>query len=161
MTNPVKERDAVTRALEELTSQFDAEGNLALDENPTGNIVFDFCFTFVYPLNLSYSDGSIKQLNRLEDLIAVLLNTRDDFYVNGISFPFNVELFDEATGAVVKQSVEDESAFEALLARCEFDDNYVCIEVYDPVCVSVLDPKGKPFTVTYPKACCAGLDGFF
>ena len=160
VTNPVKERDAVTRALEELTSQFDAEGNLALDENPTGNIVFDFCFTFVYPLNLSYSDGSIKQLNRLEDLIAVLLNTRDDFYVNGISFPFNVELFDEATGAVVKQSVEDESAFEALLARCEFDDNYVCIEVYDPVCVSVLDPKGKPFTVTYPNSCYAGLDGF-
>ena len=70
-----KEVDApsMVEVMDLLTSQFDSSGNLRQDENPVGNIVFDFCFNFVYPLELSYSNGNTKEVQSLENLVFVLI----------------------------------------------------------------------------------------
>ena len=42
---------------------------LVIEEmNPTNNLVFDFCFEFIYPLSLSYNNEVIVTVNSIEEL---------------------------------------------------------------------------------------------
>ena len=158
-----KEDDAssVVAVMDLLTSQFDSSGNLRQDENPVGNIVFDFCFNFVYPLELSYSNGDTKEVQSLENLVFVLITDSSEAQtVNGIVFPFSVEVFNSQSAAIEVVSIIDVDAFESLVENCDFENDFSCIEIYAPVCVKVSDPAGDAFVITYPNACYASLDGF-
>ena len=144
-----------------LTSQFDNSGNLRQDENPVGNIVFDFCFNFVYPLELSYSNGNTKEVQSLENLVFVLISdSSEEQSVNGIVFPFSVEVFNSQRAAIEVVSIQNVDEFESLVENCDFENDFSCIEIYAPVCVKVSDLAGDTFVITYPNACYAGLDGF-
>jgi hypothetical protein len=144
-----------------LTNQFDSSGNLRQDENPVGNIVFDFCFNFVYPLELSYSNGNTKEVQSLENLVFVLIaDSSEEQPVNGIVFPFSVEVFNSQSAAIEVVSIQDVDEFESLVENCDFENDLYCIEIYAPVCVKVSDLAGDAFVITYPNACYAGLDGF-
>ena len=99
-----------------LTSQFDNSGNLRQDENPVGNIVFDFCFNFVYPLELSYSNGNTKEVQSLENLVFVLItDSSEEQSVNGIVFPFSVEVFNSQSAAIEVVSIRNVDEFESLV----------------------------------------------
>ena len=126
-----------------------------------GNIVFDFCFNFVYPLDLSYNNGTTVSVANLEELITVIINSNEDLFVNGIAFPFNVETYNEATDAIEVITINNEDAFIALIEDCDFDiPDCECYEVYEPVCVEIQDPNGVSFIVTFPNACYAECEGF-
>ncbi|MDG5492953.1 hypothetical protein [Psychroserpens sp. SPM9] len=158
----IDESTSITTSLSQLRLQFNSEGNVIPDENPTGNIVFDFCFDFVYPLNLSYNNGTTVTVNGLDDLIEVMINSNDDLYVNGIAFPFDVETYDADSGAIVVETISNEDAFIDLLESCDFEtaEPCECFEDYNPVCVEVEAPNGDIFLVSYPNACYAACDGF-
>lgn len=158
----IEESESITTTLERLSEQFNSQGDVLPTENPTGNIVFDFCFDFVYPLDLSYNNGSTVTVENLDDLINVLINSSNNLYVNGISFPFDVETYDDGSDAIVVVTINNEADFIALLEDCDFNtiDPCECYEVYDPVCVEITAPNGETFLMTYPNDCYAACDGF-
>ncbi|WP_296382623.1 hypothetical protein [Winogradskyella sp.] len=157
-----EESESITTALNQLRTQFDDDGSLDEFENPVGNVVFDFCFDFVYPLDLSFNNGSTVTVDDLDALIDVIINSTEDLYVNGIAFPFDVETYNEATNAIEIVTINNENDFINLLESCDFDtiEPCECFEVYDPVCVEVSDPNGETFIITYPNACYAECNGF-
>ncbi len=156
-----EESESITTTFNQLSRQFDQNGNLNSD-NPAGNVVFDFCFDFVYPLDLSFNNGTTVTANSLDDIIDLIISSTDELYVNGIAFPFNVETYNESTNAIEIVTINNEDEFITLLNSCEFDDpqDCICTAEYDPVCVEVSDINGETFTITYPNACDAECDGF-
>ena len=157
----IDESASITTSLSQLRLQFNSQGNMIPTENPTGNIVFDFCFDFVYPLNLSYNNGTTVAVNSLEDLVEVLINSTDELYINGVAFPFDVETYNEDSDAIEVVTINNEEEFEDLLEDCAFDEpDCECFEDYNPVCVEVVAPDGETFLMTYPNACYAECDGF-
>ena len=158
----IDETEAITQSLNRLAQQFSDEGDVLAASNPSGNIVFDFCFDFVYPLNLSYNNGTTVSINSLDDLITILINSNDDLYINGVEFPFNVESYNDDSGAIEIVTINNEDEFFDLLDDCDFDvvDECECFEVYEPVCVEIQTPNGESFTMTYPNECYAMCDGF-
>ena len=159
-----EESQSITTALNQLGARIGEDGNIAYAstaDNPTGNIVFDFCFDFVYPINLSYNNGTTVSVNSFEELIEVLIGSNNDLYINGIAFPFDVETYNEDSDAIEIVTINNEEEFISLLEGCDFDGpDCQCTEEYDPVCVEVEDPNGISFTITYPNACWAECDGF-
>ncbi|WCO02618.1 hypothetical protein [Psychroserpens ponticola] len=158
----IDETEAITQSLNRLAEQFNDEGYVIASENPSGNIVFDFCFDFVYPLNLAYNNGTTVGVSSLDDLITILINSTDDLYISGVEFPFNVETYNDSTGAIEIVTINNENEFFDVLENCDFDgiDTCDCDDVADPVCVEVLDPNGNSFIITYPNECLALCDGF-
>lgn len=157
-----EESESITTSLNQLRSQFDDSGNVSQSDNPAGNIVLDFCFNFVYPLNLSYNNGTTVSVADLNGLIDVMITSTDELYINGVAFPFNVETFNDSTNAIEVGTINNEDEFMALLESCEFDasdDCFYTTEAY-PVCVEITDPNGNTFIITYPNASYAACDGF-
>lgn len=157
-----EESQSITTSLNRLSVQFDQNGNFTADNNPAGNVVFDFCFDFVYPITLSYNNGTTVDVNGLDDLVTVILSSTQELYINGIAFPFDVETYNENSDAIEIVTINNEEEFAVLIEDCGFDDfeECVCVEVYDPVCVEITDPNGETFTITYPNSCYAECDGF-
>tara|TARA_R110002049_G_scaffold270002_1_gene447009 strand:+ start:977 stop:2320 length:1344 start_codon:yes stop_codon:yes gene_type:complete len=156
------ESESITTALLQLRTQFDDSGNVTHTDNPAGNIVLDFCFDFIYPLDLAYNNGTTVTVTNLDGLINIMISSTENLYINGIAFPFNVETYNDSTNAIEIVTINNENEFIALLESCDFNlaEPCECFEVYDPVCVEITDPSGNVFTVTYPNACYAECDGF-
>jgi hypothetical protein len=57
----IEESVSIKAALNFMSNQFDASGNVLTSDNPAGNIVFDFCFDFIYPNVLQYGNHSYGQ----------------------------------------------------------------------------------------------------
>ncbi|WP_296312755.1 hypothetical protein [Winogradskyella sp. UBA3174] len=157
-----EESASITKSLNELSQQFNQTGNFTTTNNPAGNIVFDFCFDFVYPLTLSYNNGSTVTVDGLGGLVNIILGSNENLFINGIAFPFDVETYSENSNTIEIVTINNEDEFVSLVENCGFDDIEVCecFEVFDPVCVEITDPNGEIFTVTYPNACYAECDGF-
>jgi hypothetical protein len=169
VNNPDTQQSAAIRiALNELRTHVNTDGALlrnnnvsTSDVNPTGNIIFDFCFDFVYPIDLTYNTGATVTVNNFDELVDVLLTFTEDLYIDGIAFPFSVEVYDDATGSIVVQTIANEDEFIALLEGCSFDiDDCICTSEFAPVCIEILDPNGTSFIISYPNACVAECDGF-
>jgi hypothetical protein len=158
----IEESASITTSLSQLRTQFDNQGDVIPTENPTGNIVFDFCFDFVYPLNLSYNNGTTVTVNSLDDLVDVMINSTNDLYIDGIEFPFDVEVYNDETDAIETATINNEDEFIVLLESCDFNEGFdcECTEEYAPVCVEITAPDGETFLMTYPNACYAECDGF-
>lgn len=158
----IVETEAITISLNRLAQKFDDQGNVIVSANPAGNIVFDFCFDFIYPLNLSYTSRTTVRVNSLDDLITVLINSTDDLYINGVEFPFDVETYNDNTNAIEIVTINNEDEFFDLLDDCNFDSlvECACYQVYDPVCVEIEAPDGENFIITYSNECYAMCDGF-
>lgn len=151
----------VMRTMDELMEQYDNFGNLESSENPTGNMILDFCFDFVYPINFELSNGAIVAVSSIEDLVEILINSSEDLYLNDIVYPFDVEIFNSENNSFEIITIENDDSFEMLLENCEFDmDDYACTEEFNPVCVEIFGPNDEVIVIAYPNSCWAELDGF-
>jgi hypothetical protein len=150
------------RSMSELMEQFDTNGEVYNMENPTGNMVLDFCFEFVFPIDFQMSDSSIITINSLEELIEILVQSNDDYYINDISYPFDVLVFNGVSNSIEILTIENDEIFNNLLDNCEFesDENNLCYEIYEPVCVLISGVNDEDIIIAYPNDCYAGLDGF-
>jgi hypothetical protein len=150
------------RSMSELMEQFDTNGEVYSMENPTGNMVLDFCFEFVFPIDFQMSDSSIITINSLEELIEILIQSNDDYYINDISYPFDVLVFNGGSNSIEILTIENDEIFNNLLDDCEFesDENNLCYEIYEPVCVLISGVNGEDIIIVYPNDCYAGLGGF-
>lgn len=158
----IDETEAITTTLSRLAGQFDGQGNIIAASNPSGNIVFDFGFDFVYPLNLSFNNGTTVAVNNLDELISIIINSTENLYISGIEFPFDVEVYNEETDSIEVITINSEDEFFDLINDLDWDtqDSCDCFEDYSPVCVEINDPNGDSFVITYPNECYALCDGF-
>ena len=157
-----EESESITTTLGRLSQQYDENGNVDQANNPAGNIVFDFCFDFVFPIDLSFNTGTTVTVNSLEELVEIYNASTEDLFINGIAFPFQVETYNEDSNALEIETINNEDEFFSLLEDCNFDeiDDCNCTEEYDPVCVNVTDLNGEIYTISYPNSCHAICDGF-
>ncbi|MBX2829009.1 MAG: hypothetical protein KTR22_12660 [Flavobacteriaceae bacterium] len=154
----VQESESVQNALSQLETHFDDNGVLLSDTNPTGNLVIDFCFEFVYPITLIYNNGATVTVENLGELITVILNSTPELYIVGIEFPFDVIWYNPATNETEVVTINNEDEFITLIETCNFDP-CICPDVVDPVCVEIITDEG-PIILTFPNPCIAECEGF-
>ncbi len=151
---------AAKKSMEVLKTHFNEDGTVNGDNNPIGNILFDFCFEFVYPVTLSYSNGTEVVVQNFDDLIEVLVNMTNELFIDGIAFPFDVEVIEN--GAIVIRTINSEGEFISLIDSCIIeDDGCICTEEFNPVCVEIQTPNGgESFVMQFPNMCYAECEGF-
>ena len=155
----MQESASTQLALNHLINLYADDGTAIENMNPTGHLIFDFCFEFVYPINLLYNNGSIITINSNEELIEVLINMTDQLYIAGIEFPFNVEVYNPETNEIELLTITNETEFANLLASCFFDNSCECDDEFDPVCIEIIE-NNEPIIITFPNACYALCEGF-
>lgn len=64
------------------------------------------CFEFVYPLTLSYNNGSTVTVQNESELYNLLDNETADLYINGIAFPFQLLVSGSTTPVTITNEVE-------------------------------------------------------
>ena len=104
-----------------------------------------FCFNFVFPLTLSYNDGTVITVATYDGLIEILTNETETLFIVGIAFPFQVQ----EEGAIT--TIDDEAEFYALIQSCGFspinDDvlQFSCFQLVFPI--SVINSNGTTIVV--------------
>jgi len=154
----IQESESIQNVISQLRNYVDDEGNPITDQNPTGNIIFDFCFDFVYPIELIYNTGSTVIVESFTDLITVIINSTNELYIVGIVYPFQVEIYDPATNQIIIETINNEEEFIDLLENCN-NDPCNCNDEFDPVCVEV-EQNDEIILIMFPNACYAMCHGF-
>ncbi|MDA9908200.1 hypothetical protein N9D22_07430 [Flavobacteriaceae bacterium] len=155
----VHQSTSIQNALDQLRSYYHEDGTINEDMNPTNNLVFDFCFEFIYPLSLSYNNEVIVTVNSIEELVNVIINSSQELYITGVVFPFDVTLYDIESNELVVQTINNEEEFSNLIADCNFNDPCICTEEYAPVCVELI-ANNSVTVITFPNSCYAFCEGF-
>lgn len=103
-------------ALNSMVNKFIPAAKFAIASNDTisDDNVTELCFDFVYPITLSYNDGTTVTVYALDEIMELLQSETNDAYLNAIAFPFQINYF--AQGVIV--TVENETDFEALNLSC-------------------------------------------
>ena len=154
-----QESAALRAAIEQLETLYDDQGNPISDQQPTGNLIFDFCFEFVYPIELIYNNGTTVTINGLQDLIAVIINQTPELFIVGIEYPFDVIVWNPASDQLEVITINNEAEFLDLLESCNFGDCQ-CPNIDDPVCVEIITGNGTTEIITFQNACFAECEGF-
>ena len=155
----VHQSTSIQNALNQLRSYYHEDGTINEEMNPTNNLVFDFCFEFIYPLSLSYNNEVIVTVNSIEELVNVIINSSQELYITGVVFPFDVTLYDIESNELIVQTINNEEEFSNLIANCYFNDPCICTEEYDPVCVEII-ANDSLIVITFPNSCYAFCEGF-
>ncbi|MFK5982512.1 MAG: hypothetical protein QM499_06335 [Flavobacteriaceae bacterium] len=156
----IQESESVQTVIDEMRTMYNSDGSDVESDHPTGDLIFDFCFDFVYPIELIYNNGTNVTVNSLEELITILISVNNDLFVVGIVFPFDVEVYNSDTNQIEIITINNEAEFIALLESCSFNEPCDCDSEYAPVCVEVETPNGNTIIITYPNECLALCDGF-
>ena len=104
-----------------------------------------FCFQFVYPLTLSYNDGTVVTVTTEAGLLDILTAETETLFITGIAFPFQVQ----QEGAIT--TIDDGAEFFALVEGCGFntinDDvlQFGCFQMVFPI--SVINSNGTTIVV--------------
>jgi len=112
----MQQSETITTVVDLMSRQYDQNGDLDSDNE------LEFCFNFVYPLELMFNNGATVTVNSEEDLINILINITEELNIVGIVFPFDVEVYNETTNAIEIVTINNEEEFAALLESCDFGD---------------------------------------
>jgi hypothetical protein len=102
--------------------------------------------TFVFPLTLSYTNGTVITVASMDALLAILTNETETVYVNGIAFPFQVV----STGGGTTE-VSNESGYETVIENNNIDtvndivSNSTCFDFIYPL--TVIGQNNQQITV--------------
>jgi hypothetical protein len=107
-----------------------------------------FGFDFVYPITLSYNNGTTITVASYEGLIEVLTNENENLYIDGIAFPFQVVLASD--GSTV--TINNEEEFWDLIDTIEIEtiDDYafssLCYDFVYPF--SLIDQNNQTIVIS-------------
>jgi hypothetical protein len=91
-----------------------------------------FCFEFVYPIVMSYNNGTAVTISSSEGLWDIINNESANLFLEGIVFPFQV------VKDVTYQTINSESEFVALINNCGFNNLYD--EIHNTYCFDIVFP---------------------
>lgn len=130
--NPVENEVVTTKSISLRTTLNEIRKNNNIQGKNAVTTQDAFCFNFVFPLTLAYSDGTVITVASYDGLLDVLSNETSTLYIEGIEFPFQVQ----QGGAVI--TINDEAAFFALIDDCNF---YTLNDIaFDFTCYSIVFP---------------------
>ncbi len=160
-TSNAEESTVLKNSLSELNTKFDTHGNRILSENLSGNILFDFGFDFIYPVELSYNNGVQVQVNNQSGLISILKNSTDSLYVEGIVFPFEVATYERTTKTIESKTITNELNFEVLISEIQYIKEFTSIALqYNPRCVKIPNTLGEILEIQFFDEVHAAYFGF-
>lgn len=125
-----------------------AKQALTTNDDSVDDDVPQLCFDFVYPITLSYNTGETIVVNSLDEIVELLQSETNEFFLNGIAFPFQVEYFSQ--NLII--TVENENGFEDLNLSCG-DDYYDEDDINDDSCyefqfpISLINADNEVFEV--------------
>jgi hypothetical protein len=96
--------------LKEMKSAFNISGR-------TSSADPEMCFEFVYPITLSYNNGTTIVVTNENELISILENESSDLYIDGISFPFDILV----AGSNTPVTIANEDDFWNAIENCDID----------------------------------------
>ena len=126
----MQESKATQVAVNQLINLYNDDGTINESMNPSGHLIFDFCFEFIYPIHLMYNNSAIITTNSNEELIEVLVNTSDQLFIAGIEFPFNVAIYNPESNEIELLTIETENTFTNLIENCFFDTPCNCDDLF-------------------------------
>ncbi|WP_298223741.1 hypothetical protein [Flavobacterium sp.] len=91
-----------------------------------------FCFEFLYPLVLSYNNGTAITVTSSEGLWQIIDNESPTLFLDGIVFPFQV------VQNLTTVTINSESEFIALINNCGFNNLYD--EIHNTYCFDIVFP---------------------
>ncbi len=91
-----------------------------------------FCFEFVYPLVLSYNNGTAVTAANSEGLWQIIYSESPNLFLDGIVFPFQIVQNGNS------QTINSESEFIALINNCGFNNLYD--EIHNTYCFDLVFP---------------------
>jgi len=149
-SNPIEKQTVATQksialrtALNEIKNANDISGKPANAEGKTA-LTNPFCFEFVYPITLSFSNGANVSIANFQGLLDILESETAILHIVGISFPFQVTY----GGAV--HTITTETNFTALIQTCGF--NTFILDLEQSFCFDIVYPielqPGDDFTQT-------------
>lgn len=100
------ENEAVTQESTALRIMINEMKNSNTSNKGMGVNGDNFFIDFVYPINLSFNNGTVVTVSSQEGLISILNNETSDLYITGIAFPFQFVVGEE--GTIVTINNEDE-----------------------------------------------------
>lgn len=153
------ESPSIKIALDQLNKLYNNDGTAIEEVNPSGYLIFDFCFEFIYPINLMYNNGSIITINNNGEIVELLINFTSNLHIVGIEFPFNVEIYNPETNEIQPLTITTENEFANLLTSCSFGNSCECDNEFEPTCIEIID-NNQPLIITFPNACYAVCEGF-
>jgi hypothetical protein len=153
-----QQSESIQKVILELDSLYNEDGSPVEGMHPTNNLIFDFCFEFVFPIELIYNNGTTVTVQNLEELITVIINSTNELYIVGIVFPFDVLVYNPDTNEIEQITIHNETEFIALLENCDFN-GCDCDNEWYPVCVEI-EENGAVIVIVFPNACYAECAGF-
>ncbi|MBT3873176.1 MAG: hypothetical protein HOF75_11165 [Flavobacteriaceae bacterium] len=153
------ESPSIKIALDQLNKLYNNDGTAIEEANPSGYLIFDFCFEFIYPISLMYNNGSIITINNNGEIVELLINFTSNLHIVGIEFPFNVEIYNPETNEIEPLTITTENEFANLLTSCSFGNSCACDNEFEPTCIEIID-NNQPLIITFPNACYAACEGF-
>jgi len=116
-TESVKSITANT-VIEGVKTHVKSDGSFNNPTNPESSIEFDFGFDFVYPITLSYNNGTEVVVNDITELAKVASSITTSNYIDGIAFPFTVKRNDGT-----EETVSSEADFEDTINSHDTDND--------------------------------------
>ena len=132
--NPVENQAVAAKSIAlRSTLNYLKKANNIAGKNTTSTQDQALCFNFVYPITLSYNNGTQITVSNFQGLLDILTDETTNLYIEGIVFPFQVQ--EEG----VTTTINNEEEFFNLINQCSSIQT-VNNCVFDFTCYSIVYP---------------------
>jgi hypothetical protein len=120
---------------------------MKINHNILGKNATSDTFAFLFPVTFSYSDGTTVTVDTNQALLDLLANETQTLYLDGIAFPFQINIANGNTTS----TVPNEDEYESVLANNNIPTvNYIatqstCFDFIFPI--SVIDQNNQPVVI--------------
>lgn len=147
-SNPVENKAIASKSISlRSTLNYLKKANNIAGKNTVSTQDQALCFNFVYPITLSYNNGTQITVANFAGLLEILTSENSTLYIEGIVFPFQVQ----QEGAIT--TITNETEFFALLQDCanvqvvnDFVFDFTCYSIVYPI--QIINANNQTVTIT-------------
>ncbi len=110
-TQTPTQSESVKSSMQELKTHFNADGSLIAEKNKMQNVLFDYGFSFKFPVTIGFTKDKVVTYTDFNSLVKDIIVMNDASYINGIVFPFEVRVYEKSLKSVVLKTIANEKEF--------------------------------------------------